>query len=117
MTKAGTTHSRISSALGLQCRIRTWILIDDCFFEVAIAGSPEGTFDVDYDVYDNPLIGRYASAEMSQLWSPQTKHSTWRQLWIALAEVERELGLDISQTQIDEMKLHVDSIDFERAAK
>lgn len=68
------------------------------------------------DVYDNPLIGRYASLEMSRLWSPQTKHSTWRKLWIALAESERELGLDISQAQIDELRAHVDDIDFERAA-
>lgn len=70
-----------------------------------------------HDVYDNPLIGRYASAQMSQLWSPQTKHSTWRKLWVALAESERELGLDISQAQIDELKSHVDDIDFEAAAK
>lgn len=68
------------------------------------------------DVYDNPLIGRYASLEMSRLWSPQTKHSTWRRLWIALAEAERELGLDISQAQIDELRAHVEDIDFERAA-
>jgi len=71
---------------------------------------------VNQDVYDNPLIGRYASLEMSRLWSPQTKHSTWRRLWIALAESERELGLDISQAQIDELRSHVDDIDFERAA-
>lgn len=72
---------------------------------------------MNYDVYDNPLIGRYASAAMCQLWSPQTKHSTWRRLWVALAEVERDLGLEISQAQIDELKSHVDDIDFERAAR
>ena len=71
---------------------------------------------MNYDVYDNPLIGRYASAEMSQLWSPQTKHSTWRRLWVALAESERELGLEISQAQIDELKAHVDDINFDVAA-
>lgn len=54
---------------------------------------------------------------MSQLWSPQTKHSTWRRLWVALAESEKELGLDISQAQIDELKAHVDDIDFHAAAK
>ena len=54
---------------------------------------------------------------MSQLWSPQTKHSTWRRLWVALAEGERELGLDISQAQIDELKAHTDDIDFHAAAK
>lgn len=69
------------------------------------------------DVYDNPLIGRYASMEMSRLWSPQVKHSTWRRLWVALAESERELGLDISPDQIEELKAHVDDIDFDSAAK
>lgn len=72
---------------------------------------------MNHDVYDNPLIGRYASVEMSQLWSPQTKHSTWRRLWVALAEAEKELGLDISQAQVDELKAHVDDIDFHAAAK
>ena len=72
---------------------------------------------MNHNVYDNPLIGRYASTEMSQLWSPQTKHSTWRKLWVALAEAERELGLDISQAQVDELKAHTDDIDFIAAAK
>lgn len=67
--------------------------------------------------YDNPLSGRYASAEMSALWSPQRKHSTWRQLWVALAESERELGLDISAGQIDELRAAVDQIDFDKAAE
>jgi adenylosuccinate lyase len=53
---------------------------------------------------------------MSQLWSPQTKHSTWRRLWVALAESERELGLNITQSQIDELRQHVDQIDFVAAA-
>ena len=53
---------------------------------------------------------------MSQLWSPQTKHSTWRRLWVALAEAERELGLEITQSQIDELQSQVDNIDFEAAA-
>ena len=72
---------------------------------------------MNHDVYDNPLIGRYASVEMSQLWSPQTKHSTWRRLWVALAEAERELGLDISEAQIQELKSHIEDIDFHAAAK
>ena len=71
---------------------------------------------MNHDVYDNPLIGRYASTEMSQLWSPQTKHSTWRRLWVALAESERELGLNITQSQVDELRQHVDQIDFVAAA-
>ncbi|MDA0833569.1 MAG: adenylosuccinate lyase [Planctomycetota bacterium] len=69
------------------------------------------------EVYENPLISRYASAEMSRLWSPQTKHSTWRRLWVALAESEQELGLDISCAQIQELRLAVDNIDFAAAAK
>ncbi len=72
---------------------------------------------MNYDLYDNPLIGRYASAEMSQLWSPQTKHSTWRKLWVALAETEAELGLNISNQQIDELRSQVDDIDFAAAAR
>ena len=72
---------------------------------------------MNYDVYDNPLIGRYASAEMSRLWSPQTKHSTWRKLWVALAEAEAELGLNISKQQVDELRAHVDDIDFAAAAR
>lgn len=72
---------------------------------------------MEHHVYDNPLIGRYASDTMSRLWSPQTKHSTWRRLWVALAEAERELGLDISEAQIAELRSHVDDIDFAAAAR
>ncbi|MDR0871229.1 MAG: adenylosuccinate lyase [Planctomycetaceae bacterium] len=67
--------------------------------------------------YDNPLVSRYASREMVQLWGPQRKFSTWRKLWIALAEAEYELGLPVSQEQIDELKQHIDDIDFEKAAE
>lgn len=65
--------------------------------------------------YDNPLIGRYASDEMSRLWGPQRKFSTWRRLWVALAEAEHELGLPVTREQIDELRAHVDDIDFEAA--
>lgn len=70
-----------------------------------------------HDIYENPLITRYASSEMSRVWSAQTKHSTWRRLWVALAEAERELGLDISAEQIAEMRANVDNIDFATAAE
>lgn len=70
-----------------------------------------------HELYDNPLIGRYASREMCQLWSPQVKHSTWRKLWVALAEAEAELGLPITQTQIDDLRAGVEHIDFDLAAK
>jgi len=65
--------------------------------------------------YDNPLISRYASPQMSELWSPQRKFSTWRRLWIALAEAEAELSLPISAEQIEQLRRHVDDIDFDKA--
>ncbi len=72
---------------------------------------------MDFDTYDNPLIARYASPEMSQLWSPRRKFTTWRRLWVVLARCQRALGLDISAEQIDEMSQQLDSIDFRRAAE
>ncbi len=68
-----------------------------------------------YEQYDNPLIRRYASREMSFLFSPQFKHQTWRKLWIHLAEAEKELGLPISSEQIAELKAHETDIDFAAA--
>jgi adenylosuccinate lyase len=70
-----------------------------------------------HDIYSNPLITRYASREMAALWSPQRRHSTWRRLWVALAESERELGLDISEAQVEQLRAHIDDIDFEAAAR
>jgi adenylosuccinate lyase len=69
-----------------------------------------------HDNYDNPLIDRYASPEMSRLWGPQRKFSTWRRLWVALAEAEAELGLKITPAQIAELRANVDQIDFTVAA-
>ena len=68
-----------------------------------------------YDVYDNPLITRYASRQMARLWSPQVKFSTWRRLWVALAEVERSLGLNITAEQIDALRSQIETIDFAAA--
>lgn len=65
--------------------------------------------------YESPLNSRYASKEMSYLFSPDYKFKTWRKLWIALAETEKELGLSITQEQIDEMKAHQDDINYEVA--
>ena len=70
-----------------------------------------------HDVYDNPLISRYASPTMCRLWSARRIHTTWRKLWVALAEAERELGLPITEAQIAELKNAVDDIDFDRAAQ
>jgi len=69
------------------------------------------------DVYDNPLIGRYSSDEMCRLWGPQRKFTTWRRLWVALAEAEAELGLPVTQQQIAELKAHVDDVDFAAAER
>lgn len=69
----------------------------------------------EHDVYRNPLIARYASREMARLWSDQRKFSTWRKLWVALAEAERSLGLNIAESQIAELRALVDDIDFEAA--
>ncbi len=67
--------------------------------------------------YTSPLSSRYASDEMQFLFSPQFKFSTWRRLWIYLAEAEQELGLDITDEQLEEMRAHIDDIDFEKAAQ
>ena len=67
------------------------------------------------DRYSNPLCGRYASAEMQRIFSDDSKFSTWRRLWVALAEAQRELGLEISAEQIGEMKAHIFDIDYEAA--
>lgn len=67
--------------------------------------------------YESPLNSRYASKEMQYLFSPDMKFTTWRKLWIALAQTEKELGLDITDEQIDQMKEFVDSINYEVAEK
>ena len=69
------------------------------------------------DRYDNPLCKRYASREMQEIFSDDRKFSTWRKLWLILAESEKELGLDISQEQLDEMRSHLYDIDYETARK
>ena len=67
------------------------------------------------DTYESPLSARYASKEMKYIFSPDKKFRTWRKLWIALAESEKELGLSITQEQIDELKAHADDINYEVA--
>ena len=71
----------------------------------------------DNSVYENPLITRYASREMSENFSDEKRFKLWRKLWIALAESEMELGLNIKKSQIDEMKKYADDINFDVAAK
>ena len=67
--------------------------------------------------YTSPLSERYPSKEMQYIFSPEKKFRTWRRLWIALAESEKELGLDITQEQIDQLKAHKDDINFDVAKK
>ena len=68
-----------------------------------------------HDTYVSPLSERYASREMQYIFSPDMKFKTWRRLWIALAETEKELGLNITQEQIDELKAHADEINYDVA--
>ena len=67
------------------------------------------------DRYQSPLSERYASREMQYIFSPDKKFRTWRRLWIALAETEKELGLNITEEQIEELKAHADDINYEVA--
>lgn len=69
------------------------------------------------NIYSNPLAERYSSKEMLENFSPDKKFSTWRKLWVALAEAEKELGLNITNEQIEEMKANIYNIDYELAAK
>ena len=71
----------------------------------------------DKTLYENPLGTRYASKEMQENFGDKKRIGLWRKLWIALAEAEMELGLPITQAQVDDMKAHADDIDFERAEK
>ncbi|MCH2399322.1 MAG: adenylosuccinate lyase [Pirellulales bacterium] len=68
------------------------------------------------EYYENPLISRYASRSMARLWSDQRKFSTWRQLWVWLAQSEQELGLSITDQQLAELESHIETIDFAAAA-
>jgi len=65
--------------------------------------------------YENPLVARYAGRPMSELWSSQRKFSTWRRLWVALAEAQAQLGLEIEPSQIEELRARIDEIDFDAA--
>lgn len=69
------------------------------------------------NTYETPLNSRYASPEMQYIFSPDRKFTTWRKLWVALAEAEMELGLPVTQEQVDELKAHVNDIDYDAARK
>jgi len=68
------------------------------------------------DNYVSPLVERFATAPMKKLWGAQKKFSTWRRCWVALAEAERELGLEITEAQVEALRAHINDIDFEKAA-
>ena len=70
-----------------------------------------------HNYYTSPLVERNASREMAELFGAQKKFSTWRRLWLELAKAQKKLGIDIKQTQIDQMAGHLDDIDFTRAAR
>jgi adenylosuccinate lyase len=70
----------------------------------------------DRTTYASPLADRYASRAMLTLWGPQTRYGLWRRLWLALAESQRTLGLDIPEAALDEMRAHLDDIDFDQVA-
>jgi adenylosuccinate lyase len=76
-----------------------------------------GEVTMSRDTYENPLITRYASKEMSYIFSDENRFSTWRKLWVALAEAEKELGLNITDEQINEMKENIYNIDYDLAAQ
>ena len=69
-----------------------------------------------HDTYRSPLADRYASPAMIGLWSLQTRHGLWRRLWLALAEAEKDLGVAIPDLALEQMRAHLDDIDFDRVA-
>ncbi len=69
------------------------------------------------DSYESPLCGRYASEQMRRIFSPDRRYGTWRRLWVALAQAEHALGLPVTQEQVEELRVHVDDIDYEAVAK
>lgn len=88
----------------------------DKFAELASGDFPEGALP-DQQVYEHPLVKRYATKEMSFIWSPAMKFTTWRKLWTALATAEQELGIDISDEQLEEMRSKLYDVDFAYAAE
>lgn len=76
-----------------------------------------GGYDMSKDtsVYQSPLEARYASLEMQHLFSPDKKFSTWRRLWVALAEAECQMGLNVTAEQVEELRAHIDDINYEVA--
>lgn len=70
-----------------------------------------------HSTYRSPLVARYARPEMARVWGDDAKFRTWRRLWLALAEAQKALGLDITEAQLDELRAHLDDIDYDAAAR
>ena len=70
-----------------------------------------------HETYVNPLCTRYAGEEMQKIFSDDRKFSTWRRLWLALAESEKELGIPVTDAQLEEMRLHLNDIDYDMATE
>jgi len=88
--------------------------MSDIFSDINVSGFPDDALP-DHQKYEHPLVQRYATKEMSSIFSPAMKFTTWRKLWLALATAEQELGLDISNEQLQQMKDQLYNIDFEKA--
>lgn len=88
----------------------------DEFLAIATSAFPSDAL-LDHRSYEHPLVERYATKEMSFVWSPAMKFTTWRKLWTALATAEQELGLDITDEQLNEMRSNIYNIDFDLAAE
>ncbi|MBQ5927346.1 MAG: adenylosuccinate lyase [Clostridia bacterium] len=71
----------------------------------------------DYSIYNNPLITRYAGKEMQHAFSDEKRFKLWRKLWVALAEAEMELGLNVTEEQVEDLKAYAENIDYDLAAK
>ncbi|KAL7494493.1 hypothetical protein ACHAWT_005522 [Skeletonema menzelii] len=88
--------------------------MSDIFSDIDVSGFPEEALP-DHQKYEHPLVQRYATKEMSSIFSPAMKFTTWRKLWLALATAEQELGLDITNEQLQQMKDQLYNIDFDKA--
>ncbi|KAL7428778.1 hypothetical protein ACHAXM_001413 [Skeletonema potamos] len=88
--------------------------MSDIFSDIDVTGFPDDVL-LDHQKYEHPLVQRYATKEMSSIFSPAMKFTTWRKLWLALATSEQELGLDITNDQLQQMKDNLYNIDFAKA--
>lgn len=90
--------------------------MSDIFADIDISGFPDDVLP-DHQKYEHPLVQRYATKEMSSIFSPAMKFTTWRKLWLALATAEQDLGIDITNEQLQQMKDQLYNIDFAKAAE